>query len=148
MGSEGSVFLPRVERSKPCRQKCQRRGSEATAEQSEIIFDQKLNVTPYRPLSIRHSFIRATEEAEKSAREYGCPDLVEEITRRKYRWAGHVARRADGRWTKEVLDQSCCKQASHSMERQLESVFLWYSCRSSRFWQLDTESPEQRRMAT
>ena len=47
---------------------------------------------------------RATKEAEKSAREYGCPDWVEEITRRKYRWAGHVARREDGRWTREVLD--------------------------------------------
>ena len=31
-------------------------------------------------------------------------DWVEEQRRRKWRWAGHVARRDDGRWSKMMLD--------------------------------------------
>ena len=31
-------------------------------------------------------------------------DWVEEQRRRKRRWAGHVARRDDGRWTARMLD--------------------------------------------
>ena len=30
-------------------------------------------------------------------------DWVEEQRRRKWRWAGHIARRTDGRWTKWML---------------------------------------------
>ena len=35
--------------------------------------------------------------------EFKVPEWVEETWRRKFRWAGHVARRFDGRWTKEIL---------------------------------------------
>ena len=31
-------------------------------------------------------------------------DCVQEQRRRKWRWAGHVARRKDGRWTRWMLD--------------------------------------------
>ena len=31
------------------------------------------------------------------------PEWAEERRRRKWRWAGHVARRDDGRWTKKML---------------------------------------------
>ena len=32
------------------------------------------------------------------------PDWVEEQKRRKWRWAGHVARREDGRWSRRLMD--------------------------------------------
>ena len=31
------------------------------------------------------------------------PDWVEEQTKRKWRWCGHVCRRLDGRWAEKVL---------------------------------------------
>ena len=31
-------------------------------------------------------------------------DWIDEQKRRKWRWAGHVARRKDGRWTTSLLD--------------------------------------------
>ena len=50
--------------------------------------------------------IRATDEAEQAMRKFAVPDWVEEARRRKFRWAGHVIRRDDGRWTREVLTWS------------------------------------------
>ena len=47
--------------------------------------------------------VRATAEAETIRLENGIPDWVEEIHRRKFSWAGHIARCQDGRWTHEVL---------------------------------------------
>ena len=49
---------------------------------------------------------RSTHIAEVSRQQHRVAEWVEEITRRKFRWAGHVARRQDGRWTREVLDWS------------------------------------------
>jgi hypothetical protein len=46
--------------------------------------------------------IRATREAEATMERYDVPDWVEEAHRRKFRWAGHVARRHDGRWTRDI----------------------------------------------
>ena len=46
---------------------------------------------------------RATREVENTMLEFKVPEWVEETWRRKFRWAGHVARRFDGRWTKEIL---------------------------------------------
>ena len=31
-------------------------------------------------------------------------DVLSEAAKRKWRWAGHVARQRDGRWTKEVTE--------------------------------------------
>ena len=47
---------------------------------------------------------RATGKAVHEARKANVADWVEEQRKRKWRWAGHVIRRADGRWSKEV----CC----------------------------------------
>ena len=47
--------------------------------------------------------IRATHEGDAAMRQFNVPDWVEEVHRRKFRWAGHVSRRHDGRWTREVL---------------------------------------------
>ena len=49
---------------------------------------------------------RATRDAELAGRAHNVPNWVEEVARRKFRWAGHVARRNDGRWTKLVLQWS------------------------------------------
>ena len=46
--------------------------------------------------------IRCTREAEEIMKMHHIPDWVEEQHRRKFRWAGHVARRYDGRWTRKV----------------------------------------------
>ena len=47
---------------------------------------------------------RATKVVEKVRKSRGLPEWVEEIARRKFRWAGHVARRQDGRWNRVLLD--------------------------------------------
>jgi len=46
---------------------------------------------------------RATRKVEELMALYGVPDWVEESCRRKFRWAGHVCRRTDGRWATLVL---------------------------------------------
>ena len=47
---------------------------------------------------------RSTRIVESTMQNFGLKDWVAEVHRRKFRWAGHVARRTDDRWTKEVLD--------------------------------------------
>ena len=47
---------------------------------------------------------RATTLAADAARKAGVVDWVEEERRRKWRWAGHVARREDGRRSRRLLD--------------------------------------------
>lgn len=34
----------------------------------------------------------------------GFKDIVKEILKRKWKWAGHIARSQDGRWTKEIMN--------------------------------------------
>ena len=50
--------------------------------------------------------VRATHEVELLSDAAGVADWVHERRRRKWRWAGHVARMGDRRWTKLVLDWS------------------------------------------
>ena len=47
---------------------------------------------------------RVTYEGEDAMRKVNLPDWVEEQRRRKWSWAGHLARRGDQRWTVRVLD--------------------------------------------
>ena len=61
--------------------------------------------------------IRATEVAEQAMRAFEVPDWVDEVQKRRFRWAGHVARRNDGRWTREVLTWSI--EGSRSRGRPL-----------------------------
>ena len=49
---------------------------------------------------------RSTRIVEETMLTYGIDDWVEEVHRRRYRWAGRVARWEDGRWTKAVLKYS------------------------------------------
>ena len=46
---------------------------------------------------------RATNISEETARRYGIRDWVVEQRLRKWRLAGHVARRHDGRWSAKLL---------------------------------------------
>ena len=46
---------------------------------------------------------RATRDAEKYMTQYCIPDWIHEVRKRQFQWAGHVCRRTDGRWTKQVL---------------------------------------------
>ena len=47
---------------------------------------------------------RVTTLAVDAARKAGVVDWVEEQRRREWRWAGHVSRRDDGRWSRRLLD--------------------------------------------
>ena len=60
---------------------------------------------------------RATRKAEEVMEEHGVPDRVSEVHRRKFEWAGHIARRHDGRWTREILMFSA--KGSRSRKRPL-----------------------------
>ena len=47
---------------------------------------------------------RVTHTAELAAAKAGVRDWVVDQRRRKWQWAGHIARRSDGRWGRKVLD--------------------------------------------
>ena len=47
---------------------------------------------------------RATHEAEDQMERAGLESWVEAQCRRQHRWAGHIARLCDDRWTQKVLD--------------------------------------------
>ena len=48
--------------------------------------------------------MRVTPESERLFAMAGGQGWVEEQRRRKWHWAGHVARRTDGRWARLLLD--------------------------------------------
>ena len=48
--------------------------------------------------------IRATGIAEQAAQKAGVKDWVREQRRRKWHWAGHVARRWDGKCSHTLLE--------------------------------------------
>jgi hypothetical protein len=47
--------------------------------------------------------VRATREVEKHCDRAGIEDWTMTQRRRHWRWAGHVARATDGRWSKKLL---------------------------------------------
>ena len=47
---------------------------------------------------------RATQLAEAARQKAGVRSWVAEQRLRKWRWAGHAARREDGRWSTQLLD--------------------------------------------
>eukprot|EP00973_Karenia_brevis_P090885 12404833-Karenia_brevis.AAC.1 len=46
---------------------------------------------------------RTTHLAEGSLKRAGLEDWVRAVRRKQWRWAGHLARRTDGRWSTKVL---------------------------------------------
>ena len=71
---------------------------------------------------------RAAGEAEKQRCQHHIPSWVEEISRRKFRWAGHVARRHDGRWTKVMLEWSLAgwRQRGRPVSRWFDSINKYF----------------------
>ena len=47
---------------------------------------------------------RTTRDVEEYFQNMGGEDWVIEQKRRKWKWAGHTARRCDGRWSRALLD--------------------------------------------
>ena len=68
--------------------------------------------------------IRATDIAEEACVHYNVPDWIEEVHRRVFQWAGHTARRTDGRWTREVLQWSVegKRKRGHPVTRWSDSI--------------------------
>ena len=77
---------------------------------------------------------RTTHAAEDAARLSGVRDWVEEQSRRKWIWAGHVARRSDFRWSSTILDG----KPSTSSRRQGRPQLRWEDALGDffqqRFW--------------
>ena len=73
--------------------------------------------------------MRSTRTAVKVSREHGVRNWVEEISRRKFQWAGHVARRTDGRWTKVMLDWSLtgCRAQARPLTRWCDSLSKFFT---------------------
>ena len=73
-------------------------------------------------------FRRATKEAEKARRDHHIADWVDEVARRKFQWAGHVARRTDGRWSQFLLQWAVfgSRQQGRPRTRWTDSLVLWF----------------------
>ena len=73
----------------------------------KIIGTKRTIETDERGIPSTESYIdwiqRATRKAEQAMAKYGVPCWVEECHKRKHQWAGHVLRRSDGRWARQVL---------------------------------------------
>ena len=87
-----------------------------------------------------HWIRRSTHAAEKARVEFKIPDWREEVYRKKFRWAGHVARREDGRWARAVLDWSVSgwRAQGRPMTRWVDCInkfFLGSHCIGATSWQ-------------
>ena len=72
---------------------------------------------------------RTTEEAETLQQRYGFAEWVTEARRRKFKWAGHVSRREDGRWTRKILEWSVLgsRKPGHPCTRWTDSIDEFFS---------------------
>ena len=72
---------------------------------------------------------RATKIAWNFREKFGIPDWVDEIALRKFRWAGHVARREDGKWTKALLEWTVegCRSHGRPVTRWSDSLNKFFS---------------------
>jgi hypothetical protein len=68
--------------------------------------------------------IQATDETAKMMCKFDVQDWVEEAHRRRFRWAGHVARRDDGRWSRQALTWSISGSRSRGrpVTRWIDSI--------------------------
>ena len=92
--------------------------------------------------------VRTTREGELLMKTYGVPDWVEEVHRRKFRWAGHVSRRHDNRWTRDVLTLSVAgfRTRGRPMTRWSDSIIQFFGDKShigNEFWMTLAEDREQ-----
>ena len=82
--------------------------------------------------------VRATSIAEDVMHEFAVPDWTEEVHRRKFQWAGQVARYTDGRWTRDVLLWSVtgARKRGRPVTRWTDSLnkFFKEESQSNTFW--------------
>ena len=73
---------------------------------------------------------RTTAEAESVMNKLHLADWVHEQRRRKFRWAGHVARREDGRRSTTVLDWTPegCRNRGHPTTRWEDELVSFAKC--------------------
>ena len=69
--------------------------------------------------------VRTTQVASDAMRKAKIPDWVQEQRRRKWRWAGHVMRRTDMRWSYRFLGWCPVKRGSRSVGRP---AMRWEDC--------------------
>ena len=90
-----------VTRKRVCEEEVEPEGS--TSSESEPERDE--NVKAAEVLEPWVDWIRrATGLAELHLHKAGAEDWIGGHTRRKWRWAGHLARKDDDRWSKKSLD--------------------------------------------
>ena len=83
--------------------------------------------------------VRSTRIAEQTMVDLGVADWVEEVHRRRFRWAGRASRVSDGRWTKEVLQWSAAGARKRGRPRcrwadQLNKFFKQGLQAPNEFW--------------
>jgi hypothetical protein len=71
---------------------------------------------------------RTTRDVEEYFRGMGGEDWIEEQRRRKWRWAGHTARRCDERWSRALLDwtPSGHRRKGHPHKRWNEDLVNYF----------------------
>ena len=69
-----------------------------------------------------------THTAELAAARAGVRDWVVDQRRRKWQWAGHIARRCDGRWGRKALDwcPDGCRSRGRPVTRWTDVVSVFF----------------------
>ena len=76
---------------------------------------------------------RATSIAESQLKKAGIDDWVTAQRRRKYKWAGHVSRRCDGRWSTRALNWipvDGVRKVGHPRKRWIDEIVQYFECLS------------------
>eukprot|EP00973_Karenia_brevis_P016410 2247836-Karenia_brevis.AAC.1 len=76
---------------------------------------------------------RATHIAEEAAAKMKITDWVIEQRKRKWRWAGHLLRRADGRWSTKMMlwmPAEGHRHVGHPRKRWLDSIMACLGTKS------------------
>ncbi|CAH2225220.1 jg5212 [Pararge aegeria aegeria] len=63
-------------------------------------------------------YLRDQIRNEEIRRRTGVTDIAQRVTKLKWKWAGHIARRTDGRWGSKVLEWRPCNANS------LQAIFV------------------------
>ena len=81
--------------------------------------------------------MRVTKIARGAMERAKVPDWAQEQRRRKRRWAGHVARRSDGRWTYRMLDwmpTSWSRRVGRPSARWEDSIADFVNAKGNKSW--------------
>ena len=86
--------------------------------------------------------IRTTGIVEAQLGKLGLDDWVTAVRRKKWRWAGHLARRSDGRWSSKALSWQPAHghrdrgQPCRKLVDEIDTFFLEHSGLEKRCWQI------------